>query len=96
MLVDSYSEIKEFWGIVAIDVITEANEWMKENGIIATSLICSSHIPFPESAEKVRWYVFVTYNVKEPLNAVGEAAKERMPKDIPYFPKGKPEGARHH
>lgn len=95
MLVDSYSEIKQFYGETTIEAVNEANRWIEENRIITTGLICFSTLP-SSPLNGVRWCVLVTYNKKEPLNAVGEVAKERMPKDIPYIPKGKPEGARHH
>lgn len=99
MLVDSYSEIKEFFSSDNIGTaISEANDWCRENHIIATSItiniIEGKSVGFVNGQDKNR--VIIIYNIKEPLNAVGEAAKERMPKDIPYIPKGKPEGARHH
>lgn len=96
MLIDSYSEAKQFFADIPIDVITEANLWMKENNIIATNLTLTSYMLPRDADNQLRWYIIVTYNVKEPLNAVGEAARERMPKDIPYVPKGRIEGTRHH
>lgn len=95
MLVDSYSEIKEFFSSDNIGTaISEANDWCRENHIIATSITTNVIESKNGGPDKNR--VIIIYNIKEPLNAVGEAAKERMPKDIPYIPKGKPEGARHH
>lgn len=99
MLVDSYSEIKEFFSSDNIGTaINEANDWCRENHVIATSItinIIEEHsVGFVSGVDKNR--VIIVYNIKEPLNEVGEAAKERMPKDIPYIPKGRIEGTRHH
>lgn len=97
MLIDSYSEIKEFYGRTASEAVIEANKWLEESKTIANSLLCFSSIPSaPDNSSDFKWCVLITYDIKEPLNAVGEAAKERMPKDIPYVPKGRIEGTRHH
>lgn len=97
MLIDSYSQIREFYGRTAVESVNEANKWLEESKVIATGLICFNTLPNgPDNSSDYRWCVLITCNIKEPLNATEEAARERMPKDIPYMPKGRIEGTRHH
>lgn len=92
MLIDSYSQVRDFTGKDIYYVLNNINGWAKENNIIISN-ITIGNINMNNGDEYI---LLVTYNVKEQLNAVEEAARERMPKDIPYVPKGRIEGTRHH
>lgn len=83
MEIVTHSELKNIQAESCSEAMLTANDWMRDNNIIATQLIA-----FVESGV---WNVMIAYNIKENLNAdMTQNVKSQMPSSDRLYKETRP------